>query len=855
MRSMSISVKNETADEGGLAVASVLADLARALEGAGAAVLVAPPGAGKTTGVPLFLLDQPWLAGRKILLLEPRRLAARAAASRMAALRGERLGETVGYRVRLESRIGPQTRIEVMTEGVLTRRLQADPGLEEVGLVIFDEFHERHLVSDLGLALCLDLRRGLRPELRLLVMSATLEAGPVSALLGGAPVLGAAGRSFPVAVRYVPDTRPLPFERKVADAVGRAAREAAGGLLVFLPGAAEIRRVTARLAESELGRQGLLLPLLGTLPRAAQDRAIGPVMAGKRKIVLATSVAETSLTIEGIGCVVDGGRMRVPRFDPARGMTRLVTVPVSQAAAEQRRGRAGRTGPGVCYRLWGEADQARLAEKNRPEILESDLAGLVLELALWGVRDPSRLSWLDAPPEAAWRQAVELLRLLRALDAQGGITPHGRAMAALALHPRLAHMVLEAHAEGCGKKACRLAAILSEKDFLRFPPGGYDADLALRLEWLSDPEAAPPALGHGAEVDRATLRRCRRVAALLERRLGIPETEKTSGEAGRLLSRAYPDRIGRRRPGTSPRYLLANGQGAFFGGPEPLAGRETLVAAVLDGSPREARILLAAACDETFLYEEFADRLVAERVVTFDREAGAVRAERLLRLGSLVLRREIDPRPDPEQVAEVLWGAIREQGPEGLSWGEGARQLQGRIRFLCRLGAGVERWPEVSDEALLPGLGRWLKPRIRGVRRLSEISPRLMEEALHALLSPAQTRLLEAWAPPAVQLPNGTRVRVDYGGEAPSVSARLQEFFGCRETPRIAGGRVPLTIRLLSPAGRPVQVTADLAGFWRGIYREVRKELRGRYPKHPWPEDPLQAVLPSKRGLSRSRLR
>ena len=852
---MSTSMESETAGEGGLPVASVLADLACALEGAGAAVLVAPPGAGKTTVVPLFLLDQPWLAGRKILLLEPRRLAARAAASRMAALRGERVGETVGYRVRLESRVGPRTRVEVVTEGVLTRRLQADPGLEGVGLVIFDEFHERHLESDLGLALCLDLRRALRPKLRLLVMSATLEAGPVSALLGGAPVLCAAGRSFPVAVRHVPDTRPLPFERKVADAVRRAAREAAGGLLVFLPGAAEIRRVAALLAESELGREGLLLPLLGTLPRAVQDRAIGPVPGGKRKVVLATSVAETSLTIEGIGCVVDGGRMRVPRFDPARGMTRLVTVPVSQAAAEQRRGRAGRTGPGVCYRLWGEAEQARLAEKNRPEILESDLAGLVLELALWGVRDPGRLSWLDAPPEAAWRQAVELLRLLRALDAEGGITPHGRAMAALALHPRLAHMVLEARAEGRGKTACRLAAILSEKDFLRFPPGGYDADLALRLEWLSDPGAAPPSPAPPVEVDRETLRRCRAFAALLERRLGIPEAEEPAGEAGRLLSRAYPDRIGRRRPGASPRYLLANGQGAFFGGAEPLAGRETLVAAVLDGNPREARILLAAACDETLLFEEFADRLVAERVVAFDREAGAVRAERLLRLGSLVLRRESDPRPDPEQVAEALWGAIRERGPAGLPWGEGARQLQGRIRFLRRLGAGAEAWPEVSDEALLQDLERFLKPRIRGMRRLAEISPRLLEEALHALLSPSQARLLDTWAPPAIRLPNGTRVRVDYGGEAPAVSARLQEVFGCRDTPRIAGGRVPLTIRLLSPAGRPVQVTADLAGFWRGSYREVRKELRGRYPKHPWPEDPLQAAPPAKRGPSRPRPR
>lgn len=852
---MSSSANSEAAANDGLPVSPVLDGLASALAKERAAVLVAPPGAGKTTRVPLFLLDQPWLAGRKILLLEPRRLAARAAASRMAALRGERVGETIGYRVRLESRVGPRTRVEVVTEGVLPRMLQADPGLEGVGLVIFDEFHERHLESDLGLALCLDLRRSLRPDLRLLVMSATLEAEAVSALLGGAPVVCAAGRSFPVAVRYVPDLRPLPFERKVADALRRAAREAAGGLLVFLPGAAEIRRVSALLAGSELIRDGILLPLLGTLSREAQDKAIGPAPGGKRKVVLATSVAETSLTIEGIGCVVDGGRMRVPRFDPARGMTRLVTVPVSQAAAEQRRGRAGRTGPGVCYRLWSEPEQARLAEKNRPEILESDLAALVLELALRGVRDPGRLSWLDAPPEAAWRQAVELLRLLRALDAEGGITPHGRAMADLALHPRLAHMVLEARAEGRAKTACRLAAILGERDFLRFPPGSYDADLALRLELLSDPAAAPPSLAHPAEVDGETLRRCRALAALLERRLGIPEAEEPAGDVGLLLSRAYPDRIGRRRPGPAPRYLLANGQGAFFGGPEPLAAKETLVAAVLDGSPREARILLAAACDESRLFEEFADRLVAERVVAFDRGAGAVRAERVLRLGSLDLRREIDPRPDPEQVAETLLRAIRERGPAGLSWDEGARQLQGRIRFLRRLDAGAEAWPEVSDEALLASLDRWLKPRIRGVRRLSEITPRLLQEALRGLLSPTQARLLETWAPPAVRLASGARLRVDYGGETPAVSARIQEVFGCRETPRVAGGRVPLTMRLLSPAGRPVQVTADLAGFWQGSYREVRKELRGRYPKHPWPEDPLQALAPAERGSSRPRPR
>ncbi len=839
--------KRSNEDGGDLPVADVLPDLRRALASAHAAVLVAPPGSGKTTLVPTALLDEPWLAGKTILLLEPRRLAARAAASRMAALRGEPVGETIGYRVRLESKVGPRTRIEVVTEGVFTRRLQADFGLEGVGLVVFDEFHERHLDSDLGLALCLDLRRVLRPELRLLVMSATLEAEPVAALLGGAPVIRAEGRTFPVTVRHLPDLRPLPFERKVADAVRRAAEEEEGGLLVFLPGAAEIRRVATLLAGWGQDRGRRVLPLLGTLSRSEQNRAIAAAPPGTRKIVLATSVAETSLTIEGVNCVVDGGRMRVPRFDPARGLTRLVTIPVSKAAAEQRCGRAGRTGPGVCYRLWSEAEQKSLVERNRPEILECDLAPAALELALWGVRDPRTLSWLDPPPQAAWRRAGELLRMLQALDAEGRVTEHGREMAALALHPRLAHMVLAARNRGQGKMACRIAAILSERDFLHFPAGDYDADLALRLERLGGgPERGFPSEDGRLRVDREVLRRCRIFAALLERRLGIPKGEKPEGEAGRLLSWAYPERIGKRRPGAAPRYLLAGGQGAFFGGPEPLSAAETIVAAVLDGNPREARIFLAAACDMEILLEDFADRLEVRRRIRFDRETDTARAERLLCLGRLALRREIDPQPDPEALAEALIAAWREKGAGSLPWTENARRLQGRIRFVRRFAERPEEWPDVSDPALSADLERWLKPYLAGIRRLADFPPARLEAALRGLLSPDQLRLLEAWAPVEVRLANGRIFRLDYGGETPVLAARVQDLFGCREIPRLAGGKASVTVCLLSPAGRPVQVTADLAGFWQGSYREVRKALRGRYPKHAWPEDPLRAEPPAR---------
>ncbi|MCU0603799.1 MAG: ATP-dependent helicase HrpB [Desulfobacterales bacterium] len=829
-----------------LPIDAVLDKLKLALRSGLGAVLQAPPGAGKTTRVPLALLEEPWLEGRKIVMLEPRRLAARAAARHMAGLLGEPVGATVGYRVRMDTQVGPATRIEVVTEGVLTRMLQSDPGLAGVGLVIFDEFHERHLESDLGLALCLDLQGVLNPGLRLLVMSATLEPAPVAGLLGGAPVIACEGRQFPVETRYLGRPSERAFEAAVAGAVVNAARNEAGSLLVFLPGAAEIRRVHAMLASAGLGAEWILAPLFGNLSKEEQDQAIAPAPQGRRKIVLATNIAETSLTIEGIRVVVDGGLMRTPCFDVRSGMARLVTVPVSRSAADQRRGRAGRTGPGVCHRLWTAEAHAALAERNRPEILQTDLAPLVLELALWGVADPAGLKWLDPPPEAACRQARALLESLGALDATGRATDRGRRMAALPLHPRLAHMVLEAQRHSLGADACLLAAVLSERDFVRFPAGEYDSDLGLRLDIMADQVE-----GRGREagrfaVDRPALRRCLRVAEALRARLGLKPHPRPQRAAGRLLSWAYPDRIGQRRPGAAGRFQLANGRGAFFPGLEPLSSADWIVAAELDGERQEARIFLAAACDLQTIQEDFQSGLRREDTVQWDRRIQAVRVERALKLGALTLKSFPAADADPMKIRAAMVSGIREAGLECLPWTPGLRRWRERVLFLRRV-MGEESWPDVSDAALLAALEGWLGPHLDGITRLTGLKGIDLGQALSGFLAWDQARRLDALAPTHIQVPTGSRIRVDYSGEVPVLAVRVQEMFGCTDTPRIAGGRQPVTLQLLSPAGRPVQVTRDLAGFWAGSYREVRKEMRGRYPKHPWPEDPLHAA-PTRRA-------
>ncbi len=836
-----------------LPIDAVLDDLRSALRSGPGAVLQAPPGAGKTTHVPLALSGEPWLKGRKIVMLEPRRLAARAAALRMADLRGEAVGRSVGYRVRMDTRVGPATRIEVVTEGVLTRMLQGDPGLSGVGLVIFDEFHERHLESDLGLALCLDLQGVLNPDLRLLVMSATLEAAPVAELLGGVRVIACEGRQHPVETRFVGRVRERALEAAVAEAVLGAARSEPGSILVFLPGAAEIRRVLARLSSAGLSGEWQLAPLFGNLSKEEQDQAIAPPPTGRRKIVLATNIAETSLTIEGIRVVVDGGFMRVPRFDVRSGMTRLATVPVSRASADQRRGRAGRTEPGACYRLWDENAHGLLAERNSPEVLQADMAALVLELALWGVEDAARLKWLDPPPEAACLQARALLKDLGALDAGGQATEQGRRMAELPLHPRLAHMLLTARRHGLGAAACDLAAVLSERDFLRFPAGANDSDLGLRLEVMAGRGDGPTDAAARFTVDRPALRRCLRVAEALRQRAGLLKRPASRRGIGRMLAWAYPDRIGQRRAGDTGRYLLANGRGAFFPAPEPLAAEDYIVAAELDGERREARVYLAAACELAAILEDFRPALTPYDVIEWDKRTSAVRMERSLRLGALALERGPLKSADPQRVAAAMIEGIRQIGIACLPWTPGLRRWQERALFLRRALGGESGWPDVSDAVLTETLEQWLSRHLGGITRLAGLKALDLSGVLSGLLSWQQRRQLEEWAPTHIEVPSGSRIRVDYSGEVPVLAVRVQEMFGCADTPRVAGGRQPMQVHLLSPAGRPVQVTQDLAGFWAGSYHEVKKQMRGRYPKHPWPDDPLETA-PTRRAKQKKRI-
>ena len=828
-----------------LQIESVIAPLRAALRDAGAAVLQAPPGAGKTTRVPLALLDEPWLAGGKIVMLEPRRRAARAAARRMAQTLGERVGATVGYRVKMDTNVGPDTRIEVVTEGVLTRMLQSDPSLEGVGLVIFDEFHERSLHADIGLALTLQSRAVLRDDLRLLVMSATLDGGPVAALLGGAPVVTSEGRAYPVETRYLP----RPVEGHSEPAVARSVRAALaahdGDLLVFLPGAGEIRRVEGLLADEDLGPGVWVAPLHGTLAQDAQDAAVAPSRPGERKVVLATSIAETSLTIEGVRVVVDGGWMRVPRFAPRTGMTRLETVRVTRASADQRRGRAGRVGPGVCYRLWTEGEQAALVPHGVPEILEADLAPLALELAAWGVRDPAELAWLDPPPAAAYSQARELLTQLGALDDAGAITAHGRRMGSMGLHPRLAHMVIRAAEMGLGGLACELAALLGNRDLFRGREGAPpDADLRLRVEALRGGRVPAAAW----TVDRDAVRRVGEEARQLARGLRIRDGWGSSDAAGVLMALAYPDRIAQRRQGGGGRFLLRNGRGAVFAHPQPLAEAAYVVAAELAGHGRESRVFLAAPVELADLEAHFAGQIETEESVAWDADAGAVRARRRERLGALILRESHLADADPELVTAALLAGIREKGIAALPWSKGARQLQERLVFLRH---SDPSWPDASDEGLLATLEDWLAPHLHGATSLAQLARVDLAAALEAMLAWDQRRRLDEQAPTHVDVPSGSRIPVDYSDpDAPVLPVRLQEVFGWTETPRIAGGRVPLTLHLLSPAHRPVQVTRDLASFWRTTYFDVKKDLKGRYPKHYWPDDPL-AATPTHRARPR----
>lgn len=831
-----------------LPIVSVLDELRATLRRHPAAVLVAPPGAGKTTGVPPALLAEPWLAGRRIVMLEPRRLAARAAAQRLADNLGEPLGETAGFRIRLESCVGPRTRIEVVTEGILTRRLQQDPELAGVGLVIFDEFHERSLTADLGLALCLEAQAALRPDLRLLVMSATLDAEPVAALMGDAPVVRAEGRAYPVETRYVPRPASGPLDGAVASAILRTLDEESGNLLVFLPGAGEIQRLESRL-RAAVPPGVRIAPLYGDLARGEQDFAIAPSPPGERKVVLATSIAETSLTIEGIRVVLDVGLMRTPRFDPTTGMTRLYTLPVSMAAADQRRGRAGRLGPGICLRLWPTECSPPRPATTTPEILAADLAPLVLELAQWGTRDPRSLRWLDPPPPAHVSQARELLVALGALAENGDITAHGRQLLELPMHPRLAHMVVRGAALGLGALACELAALVSERDIVVGQAGYRDADLRVRVEALRG--GVRGRLVDGVPVDPEAVRQVRRVAQDWQRRLprgGRPTPADELEKTGLLLAFAYPDRIAQKRE-SDGRFRLANGRGAVFHDPQPLGREEYLVAAHLDGDGREARIFLAAPLAAADLLAHFRDAMRAVADVRWDSKAQEVVAQRETFLGELLIATApLHPPPADLCVAAMLAG-VRDLGLAALPWNDELEDWRARIAWLRRL-EGPAAWPDFSDAALLATLDEWLAPALAGKTRAAHLQRVPLRDLVTARLTWEQRRALDERAPTHLTVATGSRLRLDYrSGDTPILPVRLQELFGTRTTPRIGGGKVPVLLHLLSPARRPVQVTQDLASFWANTYVQVRKDLRGRYPKHSWPDDPLAA--PPTRGVRR----
>lgn len=801
-----------------LPIEEALPALKAALGGRSSAVLVAPPGAGKTTVVPLALLDEPWAAGGKLIVLEPRRLAARAAAARMAQTLGEAVGETVGFRVRMQSKVSARTRIEVVTEGVFTRMILGDPGLDGVAAVLFDEFHERSLDADLGLALARDSQGLLREDLRLLVMSATLDGARVAKLLGDAPVIESQGRMFPVETRYLGRDPRLHLVEQMVRATLTALAETTGSLLVFLPGQGEIRRAAQMLGERLADRPVEIAPLYGALDVRDQDRAIALVAEGRRKVVLATSIAETSLTIQGVRVVIDSGFSRVARYDPARGLTRLETVRVSQASADQRRGRAGRTEPGVCYRLWDEAETRALPAFGRPEILDTDLSRLALDLARWGAKTADDLAFLDPPPDAAWREARALLGRLGVLDRQGDLTAHGRAVAELPLPPRLAHMVLEGGARGAGERAARIAVLLGEQGL-----GGNDVDLRERL----------------ARLERDGSPRARDAKALAGRwARAAGRGEGGDLDEGLLLALAFPERIAKARGGHGE-FQLANGRGAYLEPTDALARERWLAVAELGGGEARDRILSAIPLDETRLIEAFAGQIETEDRVQAD-AAGRVSATRIRRLGRLTVEERRIERPDPALIAAALLAQLRDKGLSSLNWGEAAQRLRARAAFLRERGGGD--WPDLSDEALIARAADWLDPLLEGRTRLDQIGAGDLDEALRGLIGWDRLRELDREAPEHWTAPTGTRAAIDYAAEGgPRVEVRVQELFGLAAHPSVANGRVPLTLALLSPARRPIQTTRDLPGFWRGSWADVRKDMRGRYAKHPWPEDPLAA--------------
>lgn len=813
-----------------LPVDAALPGVAEALSESGLAVLVAPPGAGKTTRVPLALLDAPWLGQRKILVLEPRRIAARGAAEFMSREVAEKLGGLIGLRARLASRVSPATRVEVITEGVFTRMILDDPELTGIGAVLFDEFHERSLDADLGLALALEARGALRPDLRLLVMSATLDGARIAKLLGGCPVIVSEGRAYPVETRY-PGRKSARLEDDMTDAVLRALRDETGSILAFLPGQGEIMRTAERLAERITDKGVDLAPLYGALDMGAQDRAVSPALPGRRKVVLATSIAETSITIEGVRVVIDSGQARVPRFDPEVGVSRLETVRVSRASADQRRGRAGRTEPGVCYRLWDEPETQGLVPFAEPEIKAADLSGLLLDCAEWGTADPRTLTWLDPPSEGLLKPAREDLTAIGALDGAGRITEEGRRLRALPLPPRLARMVILAARAGAAERAALIAAVLVERGI-----GGNDPSLTTRLEAFA----------------RDRSRRAedlRRMAQGWARQAedGVARVADSGLSTAGLLALAYPDRIAKAR-GAPGQYLLANGRAGNADTASPLARASYLVVAEMQGKAAATRILLAAETDEADVLSFAADRVISADDVAFDAASKSVRARRVRKLGAIALENQPRPLGKDEDVSAILCEGIAATGVASLPWSKAQLQLRQRVAFLNAAGSAL---PDLSDEALRADACAWLQPFMNGKSRIADISADDLAAALDTLLPWGVRQKLDTEAPTHFEAPTGNRHAVDYEGQgAPALHIRVQELFGLKQHPAIAGGKLPLTLYLLSPAHRPIQITRDLPGFWAGSWAAVKADMRGQYPKHPWPDDPANA-MPTARAKPR----
>ncbi|MCV3767195.1 ATP-dependent helicase HrpB [Rhizobium sp. TRM95796] len=801
-------------------VSEVLDDIASALTEAGRAVVSAPPGAGKTTLVPLHLLDAPWRGDGKIILLEPRRLAARAAARRMAALIGEEVGGLVGYRMRLDQKISGRTRIEVVTEGVFARMILDDPELSGTSCVIFDEFHERSLDADLGLALALDVQGALREDLRILVMSATLDIARIAGLMNGAPEIESLGRGFPIDIRHQDRDSSQPIEDVVARVIAEAHRSEEGSILAFLPGQREIIRTAERL-QGRFGAETIIAPLYGALSQAEQDLAIKPAPPGQRKIVLATSIAETSITIDGVRIVVDSGLQRLPVFEPATQITRLETRRVSRASADQRAGRAGRTEPGIAIRLWLAGQNAALEAFTPPEILASDLSGLALDLAAWGVKDPATLAFLDPPPDAAFTEAKTLLMRLGALDRQGDLTATGRMMRRLALPPRLAAMTASAASHGLGRQAAELAVLITEQGL-----GGTAVDLDARLARFRSERSERAQAARGL---------ARRIADALPKTAAADQPVT----AGRLLLHAFPDRIAAQR-GARGRYVMANGRGGELADTDALARSDMLVVADLTGRAAAQRILSAASVTRAEIEEELPDAIVTESQCVFDTGSRQVRARRVTRLGAIILEEQPLPRPNGEEAARALAEGIRNLGLDALPFSKAARQLRERIGFLHRMLG--EPWPDMGDAALLAGLETWLMPFVLEPRGVDSIGADALHEGLMSLVPHEVRRELDKAAPTHFDSPAGNRHPIDYSGEEPLLTIRVQELFGLKSHPAIGNGRIPLVLELTSPAHRPIQTTRDLPGFWKGSWKDVRADMRGRYPKHPWPEDPAEAA-------------